>query len=157
MPAHWRALLVLDALVHDLDHSGRYVPRKLFAQQTASVRRATRIVLGSGGDARLSLRLLWLLKATALTFHEDRKAILNGDHLARLLADADLFSSLFFSRAKAIQLTRRLNLEMLKTGDPVAQYDAFIDSMLRTGAHSAAGRSLLARKFGSGQSRRHQN
>ena len=157
LTARERALLVLAALVHDLDHCGRYAPRKLFAQETASARRAMRIVLGSGGDARLSLRLLWLLKATALTFHDDRKAILTGDRLARLLADADLFSSLFFSREKAIQLTRRLNLEMLKTGDPVAQYDAFIDSMLLTGAHSAAGRSLLARKFGSGQSRRHLN
>ena len=50
-----------------------------------------RIVLGSGGDARLSLRLLWLLKATALTFRNDRKTIFAGDWLARLLADADLF------------------------------------------------------------------
>ena len=110
LTARERALFVLAALVHDLDHSGRYTPPKLFAQETASARRAMRIVLGSGGYARLSLRVLWLLKATALTFHKDRKAILNGDHLARLLADADLFSSLFFSREKAIQLTRRLIL-----------------------------------------------
>lgn len=59
-----------------------------------------RIVLGSDGDARLSLRLLLLLKATALTFNDDRKAILAGDRLARLLADANLFSSLFFSRQR---------------------------------------------------------
>ena len=63
---------------------------------TKSIRFGGDIVLGSGGDARLSFRLLWLLKATALTFHDDRKAILTGDRLARLLADADLFSSLFF-------------------------------------------------------------
>ena len=111
-----------------------------------------RIVLCSGGDSRLSLRLLWFLKATALTFHKDRKAILNGDHLARLLADADLFWSLFFSRQKAIQLTRRLNLEMLRTGDPVVQYDVFTDNMLLTGAHSSAGLSFLVQKFGGGQS-----
>ena len=153
LSARERALLVLAALVHDLHHSGRYAPRKLFAQQTASARRAMRIVLGSGGDACLSLRLLWLLKATALTFRDDRKAILSDDDLARLLADADLFSSLFFSRQKAVQLTRRLNLEMLRTGDPVVQYDAFTYNMLLTGAHSVAGRSLLAQKFGSRQSR----
>jgi len=129
---------VLAALVHDLDRSRRYVPRKLFAQQTASARRATPIVSGSGGDACLSLRLLWPLKATALTFHDDQKAIFTGDRVARLLVNADLFSSFFFSRQKAIQLTRRLNLEMLKTGDPGAQCDTFIHSMLRTGAHSAA-------------------
>lgn len=157
LSARQRALLVLAALVHDLDHAGRYAPRQLFAQETASARRAMRIILGGGGDARLSLRLLWLLKATALTFHDDRKAILAGDRLARLLADADLFSSLFFSRQRAIQLTRGLNLEMLKTGDPVAQYDAFMDSMLRMGAHSAAGRSLLARKSGSGQTPENQD
>ena len=151
LSARERALLVLAALVHDLDHAGRYAAHHLFAQETASARRAMRIILGSGGDARLSLRLLWLLKATALTFHGDRKAILAGDRLARLLADADLFSSLFFSRRKAIQLTRGLNLEMSKTGDPAAHYDAFMESMLRMGAHSAAGRSLLAGKSGSEQ------
>ena len=130
LAARDRALLVLAALVHDFEHLGRYAPRKLFAQETASARRDVRIVLGSGRDARLSLRLLWLLKATALTFHDDRKAILTGDRRARLLAAADLFSSPFCSRQKAMQLTRRLNLEMSKTGHPVVHYDAFTDSML---------------------------
>ena len=64
-----RPLLVLAALDHDLGHSGRYAPHKLFSQETASARRAMRIVLGSGGHASLLLRLLWLLKANALTFH----------------------------------------------------------------------------------------
>jgi len=87
-----RALFVLAGLVHGLDHVGRYAPRRLFAPETASARLVMHIILGSGEDARLSLQLLWPLTATALTFYEDRKAILASDRLARLLADADLFS-----------------------------------------------------------------
>ena len=68
---HQRALLVLAALVHELDHARRYSTRQLFAQETALARRAMRIIFGSIGDARLSLRLLWHLKANALTFQED--------------------------------------------------------------------------------------
>ena len=146
LTARQRALFVLAGLVHGLDHAERYAPRRLFAPETASARLVMHIILGSGEDARLSLQLLWPQKATALTFYENRKAILASDRLARLLADADLFSSLFFSRQDAIQLTRWLNLEMLQIGDPVAHYDAFMDSMLRLGARSAVGRSLLARK-----------
>ena len=50
-----------------------------------------RIFLGGSGDARLSLWLLWLLKAISLTFYNDRKVIFAGDWLASLLADAGLF------------------------------------------------------------------
>ena len=92
LTARQRALFVLAGLVHGLDHAERYAPRRLFAPETASARLVMHIILGSGEDARLSLQLLWPLKATALTFHEDRKAILASDCLARLLADADLFS-----------------------------------------------------------------
>ena len=66
-----RALFVLAGLVHGLDHAERYAPRRLFASETASARLVMHFILGIGVDARLSLQLLWPLKATALTFHED--------------------------------------------------------------------------------------
>ena len=146
LTARERSLLVLAALVHDLDHCGRYASQKMFVQEQASARRVSRIIIGAGGDARLSLRLVLLLKATALTDHKDRKTILNSDRIARLLADADLFSSLFFSRQRAIRLTRALKLERMSKGSASEQYDAFVTATMRTGPHSDAARRLLWRK-----------
>lgn len=148
LSAHQNAVLVLAALVHDLDHAGRYARQDTFAQELISARRAARLIAGAGGDARLSLRLTLLLKATALTIHDDRKAILASDKLARLLADADLFSSLFSSRKTAIRMTHSLMLETMQMGHPAEQYDRFICSMMRVGPHSAAGRSLLQQRLG---------
>lgn len=146
LTARERSLLVLAALVHDLDHCSRYASQKMFVQEQASARRVSRIIIGAGGDARLSLRLVLLLKATALTDHKDRKTILNSDRIARLLADADLFSSLFFSRQRAIRLTRALKLERMSKGSASEQYDAFVTATMRTGPHSDAARRLLSRK-----------
>lgn len=146
LTARERSLLVLAALVHDLDHCGRYASQKVFVQERASARRTCRIIIGAGGDARLSLRIMLLLKATALTDHEDRQTILHSDRIARLLADADLFSSLFFSRERAVRLTRALKLERISKGSASAQYDAFFAAAMQTGLQSEAARYLLSRK-----------
>ncbi|MAA77047.1 MAG: hypothetical protein CML73_03320 [Rhodobiaceae bacterium] len=92
-----------------------------------------------------------MLSATALTILNDRKVILASYCFARLLADGDQFSSLFFSRQKAISITRRLLMEMLKSSDPVGRCGAFMDSMVRTGDDYIDGRKLFALKSGRGQ------
>ena len=150
-----RELLVLAVLIHDLDHHGRrtkqYPP---YRQERLSVRVSGRILLRHGGDPRLVRRLERLIEATALTSDSHRRTILSCDPLARLLADADVFASLFYERGLALTLTGMLKLEQGLAGDVAPFLDGFAARMAADGLKSEAGRQLLAELTASRQSHR---
>lgn len=137
------ALLVLAALIHDVDHHGRRLRHKLYAQEIWSARKAVRILARYRADARLAPRLYRLLQATALTNDGVRQEILATDLLAGLVTDADVFASVFFDQAKAREFTRLLKLEQRLAGKPeelLARFHALISA---EGLHSDAARAML--------------
>ena len=150
-----RNLLILAALVHDLDHHGRRAKAyPLYKQERLSARLAGRILLRHSGDPRLVRRLERLIVATALTSDPHREAILASDPLARLLCDADVFASLFYDRGMALKITGMLKLEQGLAGEAAALLDGFATKMEADGLKSDAGRMLLRELTASRQPRR---
>ena len=139
-----RALLVLAALVHDLDHQGRRGARTLYWQEELSFRVACRALLGRGGDARLAVRLRSLLRATALTNDEARLLTIRSDRLARLLTDADIFASVIYERKLSVRMTAALKLEQRLEGTPDMLNAAFAGLVARDGLKSVVASRLLA-------------
>lgn len=146
-----RDLLVVAALIHDLNHLGKRSSKRLFHQERQSATAARRIIIGTGADARLAARVEQLLLATALTEDTLRVAILASDPLARLLADADIFASVSYRRDIALGLTRHLKLEQRIPGKPDDLLRHFAARVGKTGLHSGAGRRLLASAVASRQ------
>ena len=62
-----RALLVLAALVHELDHQGRCGNRRLYWQEDWSARITCRVLPGCNINPRHALRLGNMIRATAFT------------------------------------------------------------------------------------------
>jgi len=139
-----RALLVLAALVHDLDHQGRRGAGKLYWQEDLSAGVACRALLGRGGDPRLAVRLRSLLRATALTNDDARLLIIRSDRLARLLTDADIFASVMYERKLSVRMTAALKLEQRLEGTPEMLNAAFARLLNRDGLKSKVAARLLA-------------
>ena len=138
-----RALLVLAALVHDLDHQGRRGASRLYWQEDWSSDVACRALLGRHGDARLAVRLRRLLRATALTNDETRLLIIRSDGLARLLTDADIFASVMYERRISVRMTAALKLEQRLDGTPEMLNVAFARLVGRDGLKSVAASRFL--------------
>ena len=150
-----RSLLVLAALIHDLDHHGRRAKRyPLYRQERLSARVASRILMKHRGDPRLVRRLERLIEATALTGDPHRQAILASDPLARLLSDADVFASLFYERNMALKMTSMLKLEQGLAGAADVLLDGFAARMKTDGLQSEAAQSLLDTLVAARESRR---
>ena len=139
-----RALLVLAALVHDLDHQGRRGIRQLYGQEDWSARLTGRVLIGCHGDARLAVRLRQMIRATALTDDRDRLLTLETDRLARLLTDADIFASVMYERRISIRMTAGLKLEQRLSGTPQELNGAFATFIGKDGLKSALASRLLA-------------
>lgn len=142
---HDRALLALAALVHDLDHHGTWSSSRIYAQERWSAARVRRLLGRAGADMRLAGRLEQLLLATAINDDTLRLTILAADPLARLLADADLFGSVFYRRDLALEMTAKLKLEQRLPGRPDTLLSRFAAHVEREGLRSAVGRGLYAR------------
>lgn len=140
-----RALLVMAALVHDLDHHGKRSSSRLYAQERWSAARVRRVLGRAGADIRLASRLERLLLATAINDDSLRLTILAADPLARCLADADLFASVFYRRDLALAITRKLKLEQRLPKRPDRLLSHFAARIEREGLRSTTGRKLYAR------------
>lgn len=138
-----RALLVLAALVHDLDHQGRRGSRRLYWQEDRSARITCRVLLGRNGDARHAVRLGNMIRATALTADRARLLIIRSDRLARLLTDADIFASVMYDRGISIGMTAALKLEQRLAGTPEMLNAAFARTISRDGLQSVVASRLL--------------
>ena len=140
-----RALLILAALVHDLGHHGRRSSKRLYAQERWSSALVRQVLGAAGADMRLAGRVERLLLATAINKDALRLTILKADPLARLLADADIFASIFYSRDLALRMTRMLKLEQRLPGAPETLLSHFSALIEAEGLRSATGRRLYAR------------
>ena len=116
------------ALIHDLDHMGRYQPHKLAGQEKWSSQRALKAMqrLGLHYDTRQSLERLVL----ATCPHLSSQYMQHPDNtLIRLLVDADLFGSLFFSRKSVAKLTKPLKHENGLTTDWTVLLSNFLEKV----------------------------
>ena len=138
-----RALLVLAALVHDLDHQGRCGNRRLYWQEDWSARITCRVLLGCNGNAGHAVRLGNMIRATALTTDRARAVILRSDRLARLLTDADIFASVLYDREMSVRMTAALKLEQRFSGTPATLNAAFAKTIRRDGLQSVVATRLL--------------
>ena len=106
-----RDIVILAALVHDLDHMGRHRPRQPFQMELWSAQITVANLSRYGSDSRVAVRLTDLLAATSFTTDPMRDAILAADPLAAYLVDADLFASLFYGIAHAHKLSALVKFE----------------------------------------------
>ena len=138
-----KAILVLAALVHDLDHMGRYQRAGLAEQEFYSFKKTAHLMTRYAVHPDIQYQLLVMVLATCPQADEDlfHQAGEAGD-MVDCLVDADLFQSLFTKPAQVDRLTKNLKLEMGVTQDWRAMRDGFIASRQRVGLHSAAGRFL---------------
>lgn len=138
-----RALLVLAALVHDLDHMGRYQRAGLAEQEFYSFKKAAHLMARYSVHPDIQYQILVMLLATCPQADDDifRQAGEAGD-LVDCLVDADLFQSLFTKPAQVDRLTKNLKLEMGAKQDWQTMRDGFIASRQKVGLQSAAGRFL---------------
>lgn len=145
LPGDERSLLILAALIHDLGHHGRRSIKRLYAQERWSATMVRRVLGRAGADMRLAGRLERLLLATAINEDVLRLTILKADPLARLLADADIFASIFYHRDLALKMTRMLKLEQGLPGTPEALLSHFAALIETEGLRSDTGRNLYVR------------
>jgi len=148
-----RELLVLAALVHDLDHHGRRAARcPRYRQEDWSAGIVARCLMRQRGDRRLCRHLGQLIRATVLNDkkghagqpgHPDCDFPAEHDVVACLLTDADVFASLAYDRVAATRLTGCLKLEQRLAGGAADLLSCFVDRVMELGLRSEAGRELL--------------
>ncbi|MGC6412586.1 MAG: HD domain-containing protein [Candidatus Puniceispirillaceae bacterium] len=135
------SLLMLAALIHDLDHLGRYQSPEKAGQEKWSLRKAFGILSRSGLHYRTRGDLERLILATCPDLTADLLSK-SSAKLARLLVDADLFGSLFFSQKTVRQLTQALKHENRLATDWTLLLSGFLDKAKQIHPASAAAQKL---------------
>jgi len=138
-----QAILVLAALVHDLDHQGKRTRPGYAAQELFSFHLVKRKLGRYGVHAGRLTELKTLLMATYPSAKEATQFRTGptGD-MIDCLVDADLFQSLFAKPSIVDSLTKRLKHEMLLTTSAEDMRTAFLSARRKVGLQSAAGRWL---------------
>lgn len=140
-----RDIVIVAALVHDLDHMGRHRPRQPFHMELWSAQIAVAHLSRYGSDARVGVRLTDLLAATSFTADPMRDGILAADPLAAYLVDADLFASLFYGVTHARKLSALIKFED-RDPAPISQIlKRFVTIASVHGFHTDAAADLHAR------------
>lgn len=137
-------LLILAALVHDLDHQGYHRCRALYDPEWRSAQLAKAVLSKHGCDARVAQRLESLLLATSFSDDALRDDILATDRLAAYLVDADLFASTFYRRALSMTLTGHVKAEdrLIEQRDDLAS--GFAEQTRMRGFYTAVAADLQA-------------
>ena len=133
--------LVLAAMVHDLDHRGRGMVAKNFAEETRSAMIASRRLFGNkGGQGQAWRRLVSMIKHTSF----DITSVDQKTHpLSALLKDADLLGSVVFPHPLVHAMTLGLKHEQ-KIKMPSAQIlSQFIENLAKRGLSSKEGQHVL--------------
>lgn len=94
--------LMISALVHDLDHRGRMMARRAYAEERRSAAIAGRLLYGRGSDGVAQRRLTSQLEATAFAVKHEPSKI---DSATRLLMDADVLASCILPLDDALQIS----------------------------------------------------
>ena len=137
-------LLLLAALVHDLDHQGYHRSRALYDAEWRSAQMAKAVLLRRGSDARLTQRLERLLLATSFSDDVLRDEILATDRLASYLVDADLFASTFYARGLSMALTGHVKAEDRLTDSRLDLAGGFARQTRNRGFYTAVAADLHA-------------
>lgn len=131
-----QSVLLIYGLIHDLDHRGRFMAHRAYAEEERSARIATRRLFGQrSGCGTEQRRMMTAIKATSFTADDMGE----GDAVTALLKDADIMASVLFPKDDVLKLTKGLKREMatrLSSQDLLAE---FLNTVDRKGfAHPAA-------------------
>lgn len=136
-----QAELIIAAMLHDLDHRGRFMSKDAGGEERRSAKIAASRMFGRCGSDGMAWRN-FITRIEATSFTGEIKHDPN-DHVAALLLDADIFASCFLPMAEAKQLTKGVMREQSLNGDPASHLSAFINSLSAKGfAHAAT--SIIA-------------
>ena len=97
--------LGLAAFAHDFGHRGRRMSSMPFVEESRSGLLVSRRLYSGGSVGRARRLFMARLKMTSITGLRDFSA---GDDVAAILADADIFASLFFAYGEVIASTKGL-------------------------------------------------
>ena len=127
-----RALLVLAALVHDLDHQGRRGSRRLYWQE--DLVGPHYMPRPAGAKRRCKARgAAWKYDPRhRVNRRPGTLLIIRSDRLARLLTDADIFASVMYDRGMSVGMTAALKLEQRLAGTPALLNAAFATTISGT-------------------------
>lgn len=143
LSAQHRTILILAALVHDLDHQGLYARTGYAAQEILSFHLVQRVLSRYGVHMQVLHQIKDLLLATypdAPVEAEPRSGSIG--HMIECLVDADLFQSLFTRHDIVDSLTAKLKHEMKLSVPHQTLLQQFLTARRRVGLQSAGGRWL---------------
>ena len=113
-----RWMLIIAALAHDLGHPGRRMRDCNGSEETAAIKRASRLLFRRGANGQQHRQLARMVMATAATTINDAKPHANRCpwnllHDVDLLHDADLFASLAFGPSMQLYFARKIAQEQM--------------------------------------------
>ena len=136
-----RDILIVAALIHDFGHRGAKRNKTPFWQEIFSCDKALPLLIRGGMDSRLVGLFYEMVLATSPQADADT-AKGQGDDIISLLADADLFASLFGAKRDVDKLTGQLKFEERLTMPMAELRDRFLASCKAKGLSSLAGQAL---------------
>ena len=144
-----RDILIVAALIHDFGHRGAKRNKTPFWQEVFSCDKALPLLISGGMDSRLvGLFYEMVLATSPLADADTAKAQgkgqnkQQGDDIISLLADADLYASLFGAKRDVDKLTGQLKFEERLTMPMADLRDGFLASCKVKGLSSLAGQAL---------------
>ena len=133
--------VMLAAMVHDLDHRGRFMAGTAFQEEDRSAMIAGRRLYGrSGSDGKSWRQLKTMIRQTSF---QVANVNAGANPLAALLKDADLLASIVFPHADVLAMTSGLKREQNIDLSSEEMLYQFLDRMAERGLSSPAGRQLL--------------
>lgn len=136
-----RDILIVAALIHDFGHRGAKRNKMPFWQEIFSCDKALPLLIRGGMDSRLVGLFYEMVLATSPQADADTVKG-KGDDIISLLADADLFASLFGAKRDVDKLTGQLKFEERLTMPMAELRDRFLASCKAKGLSSLAGQAL---------------
>ena len=137
-------MLIVAALVHDLDHQGLLRDRALYEAELRSANLAKSQLSKYHSDSRVVQRLEDLILATSFSDDSIKDHILATDRLAAYLVDADLFASTFYARHISLALTGHIKAEDRLKEDRQVLASGFANNAQQRGFHTAVATDLHA-------------
>ncbi len=144
-----RDILIVAALIHDFGHRGAKRNKTPFWQEIFSCDKALPLLIRGGMDSRLVGLFYEMVLATSPQADADTakgqgqgQNKQQGDDIISLLADADLFASLFGAKRDVDKLTGQLKFEERLTMPMADLRDGFLASCKAKGLSSLAGQAL---------------
>ena len=134
--------LLIAAMLHDLDHRGRWMTKDAGGEERRSAKLAASRIFGRGGsDGKAWRKYNERIAATSFTGAIKHDP---NDHVGALLLDADIFASCFLPMQEAMQLTKGVMREQSANGKPADHLSAFMNTLSSKGFAHPATRFIAA-------------